>query len=295
VVNKNNQNYRLFGSVNIIGGKYKFSNTNFDLQDGAQMRWNNVDIRSGTLENLYGSKFVSTTNVQSGQHDNVNLLLAITGTLNTPQVSMGYYLNEESQPYARDNTIGKHTSQIDPNAELNVISMLLAKQWYIKPGSKSENSNLAVSSAGFSAGTGILSSRISKLIQGIGGIESFNVNVGVDNKGELSGLDLYVALSVPGTNGKVRFIGTGNSPNLSSSAFTDYYGTSQKLEYRITPKIYVEALRSFGQSGNNNVSSNLQKPTETWGLSLSYKEQFQSWSEFWKRLTPSSDNNDPKK
>ena len=295
VVNKNNQNYRLFGSVNIIGGKYKFSNTNFDLQDGAQMRWNNVDIRSGTLENLYGSKFVSTTNVQSGQRDNVNLLLAITGTLNTPQVSMGYYLNEESQPYARDNTIGKHTSQIDPNAELNVISMLLAKQWYIKPGSKSENSNLAVSSAGFSAGTGILSSRISKLIQGIGGIESFNVNVGVDNKGELSGLDLYVAMSVPGTNGKVRFIGTGNSPNLSSSAFTDYYGTSQKLEYRITPKIYVEALRSFGQSGNNNVSSNLQKPTETWGLSLSYKEQFQSWSEFWKRLTPSSDNNDPKK
>ncbi len=295
LINKNNQNYRLFGSVNIIGGKYKFSNNNFDLQDGAQMRWNNVDIRSGTLENLYGSKFVSTTNVQSGDRDNVNLLLAITGTLNTPQVSMGYYLNEESQPYARDNTIGKHTSQIDPNAELNVISMLLAKQWYIKPGSKNENSNLAVSSAGFSAGTGILSSRISKLIQGIGGIESFNVNVGVDNKGELSGLDLYVAMSVPGTNGKVRFIGTGNSPNLSSSAFANYYGTSQKLEYRITPKIYVEALRSFGQSGNNTLSSNLLKPTETWGLSLSYKEQFQSWREFWKRLTLSPDNNDPKK
>jgi hypothetical protein len=289
IVNKNNQQYRLFGSVNIIDGKYQFSNSNFDLQDGGTITWNNVDIRSGVMDNLYGSKYVNASNQQNGDRDQVNMLLAITGSLNNPQVTMGYYLNEQSQPYASVSMIGKYSSQIDPNAELNVISMLLAKQWYARPGSSGQLTNIAVSSAGFSAGTGILSSRISRVIQDIGGLESFNVNVGVNNSGTLSGLDLYFALSVPGTRGKVRFIGTGSSPDLGGAALSDYYGTAQKIEYRISPKVYLEASHSFGQNGITTYSSNLQKPSETLGISLSYKERFHSWEEFWKRFIPSSD------
>ncbi len=287
-VNKNNQLYRLFGSVNVIGGKYKFSNSNFDLQNGGKITWNNVDIRSGVMDNLYGYKYVNASNQQTGERDNVSLLLAITGSLNDPQVAMGYYLNEQTQPYASVNMIGGRSSLIDPNAELNVISMLLSKQWYIKPGSGGLNGNIAVSSVGLSAGTGIVSSRISKVIQDIGGLESFNVNVGMDKRGALSGLDLYFALNVPGTSGKVRFIGTGGSTNIGGAAINDYYGTAQKIEYRVTPKVYVEASRSFGQVGNTSSSSNLQKPAETWGVSLSYKERFQTWDEFWKHLIPSS-------
>ncbi len=295
IINKNNQQYQLFGSVNIIGGKYKLSNTNFDLQNGGKITWNNVDIRSGVMDNLYGNKYINASNQQSGERDNVNLLLAITGTLNDPQVAMGYYLNEQTQPYASVNMIGGKSSQIDPNAELNVISMLLSKQWYIKPGSGGQNGNIAVSSVGFSTGSGILSSQISRVIQDIGGLESFNINVGMDKRGALSGLDLYFALSVPGTNGKVRFIGTGGSADLGGSAISNYYGTSQKIEYRVTPKIYIEASRSFGQGVNSTSSSNLQKPAETWGASLSYKERFQSWDQFWKHLIPSSDKSDKKR
>ncbi|MFZ4524732.1 MAG: translocation/assembly module TamB domain-containing protein [Chlorobium sp.] len=289
IVNKNNQQYRLFGSVNIIGGKYKLSNTNFDLQNGGKITWNNVDIRSGVMDNLYGSKYINASNQQTGERDNVNLLLTITGTLNDPQVGMGYYLNEQTQPYASVNMIGGQSSQIDPNAELNVISMLLSRQWYIKPGSGGLNGNIAVSSVGFSAGSGILSSQISKVIQDIGGLESFNINVGMDKHGGLSGLDLFFALSVPGTDGKVRFIGTGGSADIGGSTTSNYYGTSQKIEYRVTPKIYIEASRSFGQGVNSTSSSNLQKPAETWGASLSYKERFQTWDQFWKHLIPSSD------
>ena len=288
IVNKKNQRYNIFGSVNIIAGKYKFSNSNFDLQDRGKIAWNNVDIRGGVIENLYGSKYVSVSNLKSGDRDNITMLLAITGTINDPKVAMGYYLNEQSQPYASGNTIGGRTSQVDTNAELNVISMLLSKQWYARPGSTVPGGTLAISSAGFSASTGILSSRLSKVVQDIGGLESFNVNVGMDSQGALSGLDLYVALNMPGTDGKMRFIGTGSSPDLNNSAFSDYYGSSQKIEYRITPKVYVEASRSFGQIGSTISSSNLQKPAETWGVSLSYKEQFETWREFWKHLSPAS-------
>jgi hypothetical protein len=286
-VNKNNQQYRLFGSVNVIGGKYKFSNSNFDLQDGGKITWNNADIRGGVMDNLYGIKYVSASNQQTGERDNVKLLLAITGTLNEPQVGMGYYLNEQTQPFASVNMIGGQSSQIDPNAELNVISMLLSKQWYVRPGSSTQSSNIA-SNVGISAGTGMISSQISKVVQDFAGLESFNVNVGVDQRGALSGLDLYFALNVPGTGGKVRFIGTGSAPSMKESVISDYYGTAQKIEYRVTPKVYLEAYRSYGQTGNETSSINLQKPTETWGASISYRERFHTWDQFWKRIIPSS-------
>ncbi len=289
IVNKNNQQYQLFGSVNVIGGKYKLSNSNFDLQDGGKISWNSADIRSGVMDNLYGSKTISTLNQQSSERDNVKLLLAITGTLNEPQVTMGYYLNDQTQPYAAVNMIGGQASLIDANAELNVISLLLYKQWYARPGTNGQNGNIALSNVGFSAGTGILSSRISRAIQNIGGLESFNVNVGMDKRGALSGLDLYFALGVPGTGGKMRFIGTGSAASNSGSSAADSYGTSQKIEYRVTPKVFVEASRSYGQGGSTTSTTNLQKPAETWGVSISYKERFQTWDQFWKHLIPSSD------
>lgn len=291
LVNKYNQQYQLFGSVNVTGGKYMFSNSSFDLQDGGKIMWNNVDIRNGVMDNLYGSKFVNALNLPTGDRDNVRLLIAVTGTLNEPKVVMGYYLNEQSQPYASLNRIGSRSSQIDPNADLNFIAMMFSKQWYIRPGGSSQNANAAVSNVGISAGTGLLSSRISKAIENIAGLESFNVNMGVDRRGELSGIDLYFALKVPGTGGKMRFIGTGSSLGSRQSVTTDDYGISQKIEYRVTPKVYIEASRSYGQINNSISNSSLQKPSETWGVSVSYKERFQTWDQFWKRLVPSSDKN----
>jgi len=290
IVSKNNQQYRLFGSINVVGGKYKFSNTNFDLQDGGKISWNSVDIRSGVMDNLYGNKYVSASNQQNGERDNVKLLIAIMGTINDPMVTMGYYLNEQTQPYASLSMIGGKSSQIDPNAELNVISMLLSKQWYARPGSMGQVSNIPVSSVGMSAGSGMLSSQFSRVIQDIGGFESFNLNVGMDKRGALSGLDLYVALSVPGTDGKVRFIGSGSAPTIKDSPLSNYYGTEQKIEYRVTPKIYLETYRSYGLSENGTSSTNLQPPSEIWGASISYRERFQTWDQFWKRIMPSSDN-----
>jgi len=298
VVNKHNRNYRLFGSVNIVEGKYRFSNSNFDLEDGGRISWNSTEIRDGAITNLYGSKFVSALYQPTAERDNVKLQLAITGTINEPRVAMGYYLNEQSQPYAASTMLGTQSAQVDPNAELNVISMLLSKQWYIRPGSNGTSSNgggIAASSVGISAGTGLLSAQVSNAIRNLAGLESFNLNVGSGRDGALTGLDLYFALNVPGTGGKVRFIGTGSSTDLSQSSLFGEYGTSQKLEYRVTPKISAEAYRSYGQNSSELISTNLQKPTETWGVSVSYKERFHTWDQFWNRLTGKSKPKPPQK
>lgn len=287
-VNKRQQSYRLFGSVSISAGQYRFSNTNFDLDDGGRIVWNNVDIRNGVMENLFGRKYVNATNAQTGESDNVRLLLAIQGTLNNPDVQMGYFLNDDSQPYSSENMIGRQSSKIDPNAELNVISLLLTKQWYIRPGSQSSYGKLPFSSVGISTGTGLISSQISQFVEKAAGLESFNVNVGVDEQGSLSGLEFSLAFLVPGTGGKVRFIGTGSSPDIGETALFDYYGNSQRLEYRITPKLFVEAYRSYGLFGNDVTTTNLLEPTETYGISISYRERFYTWEQFWGRVFGSS-------
>jgi hypothetical protein len=284
-VRKTRQRFSLYGTVDIIGGKYTFSNSFFDLENGGRVVWNSEEIRDGSLENLYGVKLVSASDTQSGERDNVKLLLAIGGTINEPKVRMGYYLNDDLQPYASTNTIGRQTSHIDPNADLNVISMLLSRQWYLHPERQGRGGNLAVSTVGVSAGTGMLSSQLSGLVQGLAGLESFNVNVGTGNNGALKGVELYFALLVPGTGGKVRFIGTGNTQtSTNGNGNGSAYGSSQKLEYRVNPKVYIQAYRSYGQMGNEGAATNLQTPTENWGASISYRERFHTWGQLWNKF-----------
>ena len=284
-VNKVEQHFSLFGSVDIVGGKYTFSNSSFDLENGGRITWNNEEIRDGRLENIYGGKQVSAYDAQSGERNNVKLLIAVSGTVDTPNVRMGYYLNDDLQPYSSVNMIGRYTSHIDPNADLNVVSMLFSKQWYLNPERQAAGGNIPVSSVGVSAGTGLLSSQLSGIVQEIAGLESFNVNLGTGTNGNLSGLELYFAMLVPGTNGKIRLIGTGSTPTSSkNNTTTNYYGTSQKIEYRVNPKVYVEAYRSYGMNNNDVAYTNLQKPSENWGVSVSYREKFQTWSQFWDRM-----------
>jgi len=284
LVNKRQQKYELFGSVNVTGGKYYFSNTSFELDEGGLIAWNNVDIRGGEMQNLTGRKYVVATDIQSGETDNVRLLIIIQGKLEAPNVLMGYYLNDDSQPFASQGMIGSQSAKIDPNAELNTISLLLTKQWYIRPGSREAGSNIAFSRVGVSAGSGLISSQLSRLIMKASGFESFNVNVAVDEGGELSGVEFSLALLVPNTGGKLRFIAAGTATNGASSSLESYYGNSQKLEYRMTPKWFLEGYRSYGLFHNDVTTTNLLKPQETYGVSLSYRTRFYTWGEFWESV-----------
>lgn len=285
VVNKSGQRFSLFGSIDISGGKYTFSNTSFDLENSGWVAWNNEEIRDGRLVDIYGGKQVTATDVQTGERDNVRLLIAVSGTVEKPDVRMGYYLNDDSQPYSSANMIGRQVSHVDPNADLNVISMLFSRQWYLNPERQGSRGVSPVSSVGISAGTGLLSSQVSNIVQNLAGLESFNVNLGTGANGNLSGLEVSYAMLVPGTGGKIRFVGTNTTPVAGNSTTTNYYnGSSQKIEYRVTPKVYVEAFRSYGISTNDATYTNLQKPTENWGVSVSYREKFHTWSQFWDRL-----------
>ena len=52
----------------------------------------------------------------------------------------------------------------------------------------------------------------------------------------------------------------------------------------MTPKLFLEGYRSYGLFHNDVTTTNLLKPQETYGVSLSYRTRFYTWGEFWESV-----------
>jgi hypothetical protein len=286
IISKRRQNYVVRGSLDISSGKYDFSGTGFDIRGGGKLIWSNNDIRGATMKNLYADKLVRITNTETNQVDEVKLSLYVGGTLNDPQVQMGYLLNNISKPYAATGTFGDQTSQIDPNAQLNVLTLLFARQWYLRPGSSTTaSSGQAVRNVGISAGAGLISAQLTRLASGIGGVQSIDINIARDAQGSPVGVDLSLALTVPGTGDRLRFITSGTTAKAISAADNrSFYTNAQRLEYRLSDNVVVEAYRSFGLNRNTLSYALGDQISEVWGMSLSYRQDFRTWSELWSRI-----------
>ncbi|WP_157452578.1 translocation/assembly module TamB domain-containing protein [Chloroherpeton thalassium] len=296
-IQKRGQNYTARGSVNISSGKYDFATTSFDIRSGGKLTWNNVDVKNATMESLYADKDVRINDNESNEVDDVQLSLYIGGTLTNPQVEMGYWLNGSSQPYSAESEFGDETSNIDPNAQLNVLTMLFARQWYVKPGSSSAiGGNSALTSIGLSTGAGLISSQLSRLATGIPGLRSVNINIASDAAGTPTGVDLSIALTVPGTDGRLKLITSGSTAKSTVSSTEDagYYTNEQRLEYQLTDNVSVEAYRSFGINRNTFSYGIGDQVLEVWGMSISYREEFRTWSELWQRIFNGEEESLPK-
>jgi hypothetical protein len=173
----------------------------------------------------------------------------------------------------------------DPNAVLNFALLLSAGQWYSPPvelgGSGGGLGAGTVASAGIGAGAGLLSSQLSRVAGTIAGVQSVNIGLARDASGGFSGVDLAVAYAVPGTDGRLVVIGSGSFANNDSAAARGGNTNSQKLEYRISDKVVLEAFRVFGQ---NNFTIFNQEMQELWGFGIGYRDNFHTWSELSDRI-----------
>gem|GEM_PF-1821534 len=285
-INKNGQEYIANGSIDMSSGKYTFATASFEIQPDASVNWNNVDIRKGNMENVYANRQLRITDRETNQIDDVTLSLYVGGTLDDPQVEMAYYLNQLSQPYSASETFGNVASNVDANAQLNVMTLLFANQWYIKPGSSTGFSgNTAISNVGLSAGAGLISAQLSRLASGISGLESVDLNISRDSEGAPVGVDLTVAVTVPGTDGRLKLITSGTTSKTElSSENSSYYSNTQRLEYQLTNKLVMEAYRTFGLNRNSVGYGFGDQVSEIWGLSMAYRENFRTWGELWDRI-----------
>lgn len=272
-----------FGSAVIAGGNYTAFTKNFEVKPGGKISWNEEEILNASI-NVEAETRIRADNPdprRTSTQTEVFLIVKITGSALAPNVAMGYRVEEMSFKMPNADLPGIE----DPNAVLNFALLLSAGQWYAAPvelgGSGGGLGTNTVTNAGISAGAGLLSSQLSRVAGTIAGVQSVNIGLARDASGAFSGVDLALAYAVPGTNGKLIIIGSGSFAN-NDSAFARAGNTnSQKLEYRLSDKIILEAFRIFGQ---NSFSIFNQEMQELWGISVAYRDNFHTWSELSDRI-----------
>ena len=282
-VRKRGVKLEAYGSATIAGGSYTAFTKNFEVKPGGKISWNEEDILNASI-NVTAETRTRADNPdprQLGVQVEVFLIVKITGTAFAPNMAMGYRIEEMQFKMPNTELPGVE----DPNAVLNFALLLSAGQWYAPPvelgGSGGGLGAGTVASAGISAGAGLLSSQLSRVAGTIAGVQSVNIGLARDASGGFSGVDLAVAYAVPGTNGRLIVIGSGSFANNDSAAARSANTNSQKLEYRVSDKVVLEAFRVFGQ---NNFTIFNQEMQELWGFGIGYRDNFHTWSELSDRI-----------
>jgi len=282
-VRKRGINLEAFGSATIAGGSYTAFTKNFEVKQGGKISWNEEDILNASI-NVTAETRTRANNPdprRAGVQAEVFLVVKITGTALAPNMAMGYRFEEREFKMPNTDLPGIE----DPNAVLNFALLLSAGQWYSPPvelgGSGGGLGAGTVASAGIGAGAGLLSSQLSRVAGTIAGVQSVNIGLARDASGGFSGVDLAVAYAVPGTDGRLVVIGSGSFANNDSAAARGGNTNSQKLEYRISDKVVLEAFRVFGQ---NNFTIFNQEMQELWGFGIGYRDNFHTWSELSDRI-----------
>ncbi len=272
-----------FGSATIAGGSYTAFTKNFEVKPGGKISWNEEEVLNATLD-VTAETRIRANNPdprRAGVQAEVFLIVKITGKALAPNMAMGYRFEELEFKMPNTDLPGLE----DPNTVLNFALLLSAGQWYSPPvelgGSGSGLGTGTVASAGIGAGTGLLSSQLSRVASTIAGVQAVNIGLARDASGAFSGVDLTVAYAVPGTDGKLIIIGSGSFANNDSALVRGGNINSQKLEYRISDKVILEAFRIFGQ---NNFTIFNQEMQELWGIGIGYRDNFHTWSELSDRI-----------
>ncbi len=272
-INKRRLSYRVFGTASITSGRYNFYGVPFEIEPGATMKWFGGGLTDATLD-IFARYQVRVMAQTRNELENVVLRPHIAGTVEDPRIEIGYILNERA--YKDPST--RLPGEDDPNALLNFVTLLTARQWVVRPGSVGSTlSSGLLASAGLSAGAGLLSTQVTRLASAIQGVQTVNIDFARDRSGQVAGVDFSLEYVVPGTDGKLVITGSGSTAAVDSlGRSNNAISNSQRLEYRLSHNFVLEAFRNFGPNNFNLFNNTI---AEVWGIGISYRESFHTWSE----------------
>lgn len=284
---KRGTRYSTLGKADVLGGRYNYYGKVFTLRQGGTLRWNNSELLEADMNNLFAehNTRVRSEKESGSEYEDVDLMLFIAGDISKPDMEFGYKLTNDNRQYHGTKKDGSASSlgtgEIDPNAFLNWGSILISREWFSDPrrggGDVFRIGSLAT--AGLSAGTGLLSSQLSRLAGNINGVRDVNIGVASDRSGNVAGIDFKVSYAVPGTDDKLIVTGGGSTATTSTAAAQSQSSilsnTTLRLEYRLSTRLSLQAFRTIDQSGTSITSQN----PEVWGAGVAYREDFRSWGE----------------
>jgi len=302
-----NGTLEMFGDYVITDGDYLFTlqnviNKRFDLEEGGTISWNGspyealIDITAvyRLRARLYDllSGFGDTTDIYKKRIP-VDLKLNMKNNMLNPDISFDIQLptaDEETKTKVRSVLYVNDSEENIQELNKQVFSLLVLNQFLPPPGTESSASAAGVGAATTSE---MLSNQMSNWLSKMS--NDFDVGVSYRPGDEISSQEIEVALSTQVFNDRViidsNFGMSDNSGETSNQNSKNIVG-DVTVEYKITKdgKIRVKAFNTSNQYSLENPNSDY-----TQGVGVSYREDFDTWGEFFDKLLGRFKKNGEKK
>ncbi|MBL4594657.1 MAG: translocation/assembly module TamB [Flavobacteriales bacterium] len=292
----NDGDLNMYGKYFVKDGDYLFTlqnviNKRFDLEEGGTISWNgspyNAEINLTAVYRLRARLYDLLANIDTNdiykKRIPVDLKLRMRNEMMNPDISFDIHL-----PTADEDTRSKVRSVLYVNdkeeniQELNkqVFSLLVLNTFLPPPGAESTYN---ASGVGTSTSIEMFSNQISNWLSKIS--NDFDIGVNIRPGDELSNEEYELALSTQLFNDRLVLdgnLGYSDRENVSNEAQnTNNLIGDISLEYKITKD---GRLRAKAFNNSNQFSLEETNSPYTQGLGLSYKVEYDTNKDFWKKF-----------
>lgn len=277
--------FGMFGDYIISSGKFNFKaqdylNKIFDLKEGGTIRWAGKPAEANiNLTAVYQQRTsLSPLYNAAGQTDNPQRILAqadmnLKGLLSQPEIN--FDLNFPQDPYVKDELQG-YLSDVN-NINQQALSLIVRRSF--TPGSQTDFGK-EVNNTLLSAGTEIAFNQLNNIIAESLNINFFDINIKSLNDASAS-LRLF----------NDRLILTGGITDNRSNQLTDLNVFSDRVSTDAEALFYLRKdgrllLRGSNRLNTRNFLINPNSEDYVSAIGLVYRQEFNSFSEFLKRMFP---------
>lgn len=288
--------FTIRGQYEVSKGNYLFTMKNvplvpFDLAKGGTISWNgdpydaqiHMDAVYSTVTSVEPF-FPTADSTNQAYHRSypVDVVMHLDNQLMNPEVSFDIELPTADQNIQE--TVRSYT-QTDLERNKQVLSLMVLNSFMTPSelrGDASGNPNYG------NAGSTLLSNFVSGTLNNWLGQISTDFNMGVKYRpnDDLTTPDLKVFLSTQLFNNRITIDGNFGKVNPTSATSTTTGAANAQwvgdanVEYKVTDDGKVR-LRAFNRANDNAVLTNSAPYTQ--GVGLSYKEEFETWEEYFNR------------
>jgi len=284
-------NFQMFGDFTIEEGNYLFTaqnliNRKFTVEPGGMIRWSGDPINASVnivavystkaaMSDLYPNLYPTASSEASKV--NVEDRLTLTGKLMSPEIKYDIYL-----PNATEDTRLQVSSAITSSDELNkqFLSLLIMSRFVPAAGAGSQAATSSSSPYSNAAGVNaseFLSNQLSHWLSQI----SNDVDVGVkyrSNRSSMKSDEVQVALSTQLFNDRLTINGSVDVATNAAVNASDNIVGEFDVDYKIT-KNGKFRIKTYNHANNEL----LYETPYTQGLGVTYKEEFNTVGELWRR------------
>ncbi len=287
-----NGEFKMFGEYVIESGDYLFTleniiNKKFELEKGGTIKWNGIpDKAEINLSAIYKARaslrpfFPNDSSSTFNKRYPVDLQLLMTGDLLSPEINFNILI-----PTVDATTRQTVANYINTDAEMNrqVFSLLILNS-FVTPYAIAGSSGPSVGTIAGANTSELLSSQLSNMLSTIS--KDFDVGVKYRPGDAITTKEMEVALSTQLFNDKVSIDGNlgvnSNNTNIKNqNQNPNNIIGDVNVDYKLTDDGKVR-VKAFNRP--NDISQIYSSSLYTQGLGVSYREEFDTIGELYKRF-----------